>query len=355
MAEESEETEQEDEVGPKDEPEPEEPNDQEILQASTHLVYENALQRIRERVSGHDRLTQRLALAATQHIVAPEGGARLTLVGPSGSGKTTIARAMAAVTNRPFAELSMTDVVQTGWQGPQLSELLSSSLLHQAGALQRAGKGMVPDLIAEAILFLDEADKTAFGGFDGSARDHYLGKQMTILGLLGSNGRVLVGSDSIATNRMMIICAGVFAGLPDTPHLLPKDIEDLGFLHELVERMGVIHRLSPLTGKPLEAVLRKGLEPNLTTARAFGYDLEISDQVISYAAVAVAGGRGGPRSGVSWLRAAADSCLERLLEERAPAGTKITVSPDDVELGRVQPRSEAGSSDRPEEDPPAFL
>lgn len=62
----------------------EEGDQDEILRASTHLVYHNALRRIREQVSGHERLTQRLAMAATQHIVAPEGGLRLTLVGPSG-------------------------------------------------------------------------------------------------------------------------------------------------------------------------------------------------------------------------------------------------------------------------------
>ncbi len=337
-----------------DTPEPTEPSDaerSETLRVATRLVYENNLRLLKAEISGQDRLVQRLALAATHHIVEPASAVRLTLVGPSGTGKTTMARAVARLTNRPFVELSVTDLAQTGWQGPQLSELLSESLSNQVRLLHLEGKGTRADLSKEPVLFLDEFDKCAYGGHVDTARGHYLGKQQTMLGLLGSNGHVLIGSESVSTARMMIICAGVFDGLRETPYPMPADVEALGFMHELVERMGPIFLLEPLRGTPLEKVLRKGIEAKLTTAKAFGYELEISPEAICYTARAIARERAGPRSGVSWLAAAADECLGRLLDSDAPAGSRAILSPDDLRFGRIRNRALPPLPDWPDEPP----
>ncbi len=273
-----------------------------------------------------------------------------------------MARAVARLTNRPFVEISVTDLVQTGWHGPQLSELLAQSLSSQVRLLHMEGKGTLADLTAEPVLFLDEFDKCAYGGHVDSARGHYLGKQQTLLGMLGTNGHVVIGSESVSTARMMIICAGVFAGLPEPPDaetpypeisspVMPSDLEDLGFMKELIERIGTIHRLAPLSGKSLEEVLRKGIQTKLATVRAFGYELEISSEAISYTAKAIAREKAGPRSGVSWLGAAADECLERLLDSDAPAGSRAILTPDDLRFGRVRTRALAAPPDSPDEPP----
>lgn len=334
--------------------EPSEEDAATTMHVASRIVYRNALARIKEKVFGHDHLVPKLAMAATQHIISPASAIRLTLIGPSGSGKTTMARALAAATNRPFVEFSMTDMVQTGWQGHQLSDLISDSLMQQASALHRAGKGEINELMGEAVLFIDEADKAAFAGMDPTSRSHYIGKQQTILGLLGSNGRVIAGSHSLSTNCMMVISGGVFAGMRKTTNPSPADIEALGFLHELVERMGIIHVIDPISGEALKDVLRSGLAANIATARAFGYHLEITDQALSYTANAVRNGVAGPRSGVSWLRSAADNCLGRVLAADAPEGTRITVSPDDLCLPDSK---EAGQHGRPPvegDDPTVF-
>ena len=324
------------------------------MRVASRIVYQNALARIKEKVFGHERLIPKLAMAATQHIISPASAIRLTLIGPSGSGKTTMARALAAATNRPFVEFSMTDMVQTGWHGHQLSDLISDSLLQQASALQRAGKGEIKELMGEAVLFIDEADKAAFAGLDPISRSHYVGKQQTILGLLGSNGRVIAGSHSLPTSCMMVICGGVFSGMRRTSSPSPADIEALGFLHELVERMGIIHVIDPMSGEALKDVLRSGLAANVATARAFGYHLEITDQALSYTANAVGNGVAGPRSGVSWLRNAADNCLGRMLADDAPEGTRITLSPDDLCLPRSNDPVQSEPPPVEGDEPPAF-
>lgn len=320
---------------------------------AARAIHGHALAALEERVQGHRSLLSRLAVSVSQHITTPEAGTRLTLIGPSGSGKTLIARTLASLANRPFAELAMPDVSQTGWMGPQVSEVLSSQLLHQAKTLAATGAGELSAILHESVVFVDEIDKISFKGCDAQTRTAYSGKQQSLLGLLSGTGKVILEGQSFSTSQMMVVCAGVFDGLRDTPFPMPEDIVELGFHHELVERMGMLHRLSPLRGAQLERVLRSGLEPTLETAKTFGYEIDVSPAALAYAANLVAGGAAGPRSGVSWLRAAAEVGLAQMLSDNAPAGHRRVLTPDDLNVSLRSPARpadhESGEDDEVEE------
>lgn len=93
-------------------------------------------------------------------------------------------------------------------------------------------------------------------------------------------------------------------------------------------------RLDPLEGDRLVQVLRSGLSEVWEMFTAFGYRVVFTDQAVSYASRAVekSGGDAGPRLGMSWLPAAAETGLVRPLHARADEGSTWTVTSDDVRI-----------------------
>jgi len=325
----------------------------ESLAAAMRYCFAHARHSLGLRIHGHEELVDALALVVTQHIVAPESAQRLVLIGPSGSGKTTAALALSECMKRPCVRINVEDITATGWSGTQLGDCLAD-IDAQAVTLATRGHGSFEDLRAESIVILDELDKIATSKHEGASWSHQIQKQQSMLGLLAKNGQIVSGSDSrgpvaartLKTDRMLIIGCGVFDGLPSDRDPTPENVIALGFLPELVERMGSLHRLKPLPPEALIDVFKEGLEPVCEHFHAFGYNLDVTREACIYAGQLVSQGHGGPRSGVTWLTAAADGGLLALLKAEAPAGDCFTLTPDDIRVAvrRSEPPT-AGSED----------
>lgn len=280
------------------------------------------------RIRGHGHAVHALSLAGTRHLAAIQagsvtGGARILLIGPSGVGKTHIMTTLADVLAVPLRRVDATMLAQQNWQGTQITDHLQA-LYDEHG----------PAVGQHAIILLDEIDKVCARDSTGSSRDYQLGRQTSLLPLVGVGSEIpLKGGQRCRPDGMFIVMAGVFAGLP--PGLVgPGDLLRLGLMHELVERVGSIIRLEPLPLHELVHVLRAGLSEHVETYRHFGYVLEIDAETLSYVATCLASrvDEAGPRSGISWLRAGADRQLCSLLEGEVPPGIRVTLRPDDVTI-----------------------
>lgn len=283
------------------------------------------------RVVGHDEAIRMLALAGVRHI-GGMGGERLLLVGPSGCGKSTLARALAEALGVPWLLIDVTMLSEQNWHGADLSAHLES-LYDEYGRDAD-----------HAVIVADEIDKVCTAEMTQASKDYRLGKQQSLLPLLGFGSEIpLSGQTPARSDRMLILMAGVFPTLP--PGLVsPGDLLRLGLMHEIVERMGAVIRLDPLEIPQLVRVVRAGLLPAVRAFEKYGFELEIADATLAYVASRVLrGDDAGPRSGVAWLRAAADRLLIRLLDDAAPTGATVCLRPDDV---TVPPhRRSGGQSD----------
>lgn len=304
-------------------------------------LYHEIRARMRQRVVGHSEAVTRLALMGAQHLLGA-ARQRALLVGPSGCGKSTLTRALAEALEVPHVIVDVTGLAEQNWRGYDLSDVARDLYERSDDSLARMHK---------AVVVLDEIDKVGLGQAEGAGKDYRLGKQQSLLSLLGGGLEIRFGlggddrSLSWMTDQALLVGAGVFDGLPTSGPVSPGELIEWGFIPELVERLGSVVRLSPLEGKELIQVLRSDLDEVAKMFDAFGYRLEFTDEAVSYVARAVerSGGSAGPRSGVSWLRAAGERGLVRLLHAKAQEGSTWMVTPDDV---RIPPSISSGSPPR---------
>lgn len=296
--------------------------------------------RMRQRVVGHTEAVTRLALMGAQHLVGATRQ-RALLVGPSGCGKSTLMRALADALRVPHVIVDVTGLAEQNWRGYDLSDVARDLYDRADGSLARMHK---------SVVVLDEIDKVGLGRAEGAGKDYRLGKQQSLLSLLGGGLEIRFGlggddrSLSWMADEALLVGAGVFDGLPPSDPLSPGELIEWGLIPELVERLGSVIRLPPLKGDRLVRVLRSGLAEVEEMFSAFGYRVEFTDQAVSYTARAVEEGQGnaGPRSGASWLRAAAEKGLIRLLHARAEAESTWWVTPDDVRIPQAISRQQPG-------------
>jgi|SRR5665213_302503 len=334
----------------------EEPQDQQfdaLSRALARSVFESVLGRLRKDVVGHDDVLQHLALVAAQHTAVKSGG-RVLLVGPSGCGKTTLARALAASMSLPSVLIEAPEFSETNWEGTNLADVMGqlySDSVDMLGA--GANRGMAAmDLMQRSVVIIDEIDKITSAGWGSpSSREYRRGKQQSLLPLLGTgtlNFRISKQGPTVPfkAEGMLIICCGVFDGLPDR-NIASRDLVALGLMPELVDRMGSIHRLRPLATSQLTTIISAGMTAVSDTVSAFGYTLEVLPETLIYAAQLVQQGIGGTRAATSWLRVAAESRCLAMLDQHTPEGSSCIITPDDLVGARVARRGR-----RPPPDPP---
>ena len=303
--------------------------------AAAYALIRDALAR---RVVGHSDAVSTLSLAGVRHV-AGMSRQRLLLVGPSGCGKSTLTRALAETLLVPWLLIDVTMMSEQNWAGGNLSDFLSTLFREHAARSARA------------VVVLDELDKVCAAGFERTSREYRIGKQQSLLPLLGTGSEIPIPGDiKLRPDHMLVIGSGVFAGLPPGP-VGPGDLLRLGLMHEIVERMRSVIRLEPLPMEALMEVLRAGMREAGITFRRFGWALEVPRETLVYVASAVARGddEAGPRSGVSWLRAAADRLLVRMFEQSAEPDTLGVLHPDDVRIPRRRPADpeSGGGAGRP--------
>jgi hypothetical protein len=183
---------------------------------------------------------------------------RLTLVGPTGSGKTMLARRLAEALALPYLVAPVTDLVETGWQGTQLSDLLGQ--LHPEAYQAALTRSPHDDLFSDeslpvvrerGVLILDEIDKLAvprgLATRDTAAGAWRIGRQQSLLPLLDPLSHVLVAprtTNSQTTvqwslGQTLVISCGAFSELVPEVDVTPRDLVAAGLLPELVDRLGV--------------------------------------------------------------------------------------------------------------------
>ena len=217
------------------------------------------------RIALHAARAEMLRSGVDDHAV---GQMVVCLVGSSGSGKSFLAGRMTAAAGVPYVQQDSTSLTSQGYVGEDLDSpyrLLSNSV----GDASEASRG---------IIFLDEFDKkSARNGRDVCG----LAIQQELLGRLQATSPFLVGGKRQYDCRPYLFdgrptgyfLAGVFSGLAEViekqagrrgigfasgfgnrHHIRIQDaLKELGFLDELVNRIGLVLRLPDPT---IENVMR---------------------------------------------------------------------------------------------------
>jgi ATP-dependent protease Clp ATPase subunit len=227
--------------------------------------------------------------------------------------------------------IDVAELAETNWAGHTLADAL--------GALYRAANESVPNM-RRAVVVLDEVDKTSTHGLETSSLAYRIGKQTSLIPLLGGAPvAVRIGDTNAPTvtwraDRALIIAAGTFSMLGFDGAVTPERLVRAGFMPELVERFGEVLTLEPLTGAALRRVLGRGLLDTRELFALYGYRLAVSPEALDYAAARIRSGRFGPRSALAWLRAAAHRGLLELIDRDANADVEWRLTPDELSHGR---------------------
>ena len=240
-------------------------------------------------VVGQHRAKRRLAMAVYRHYLGlrlralrrqPQGLGRQhqLLLGPTGVGKSHLVRALTQVLGVPTAFVSAPSLVETGYVGTPVEAAFATLLECAGGDVALAEHG---------IVFLDELDKVRRArdvGRDVSGE----GVQNGLLTLLDGRPVRVRGRDQdqvMDSSHVLFLCTGAFEGLEGIvgrrlsrrqggigfrghawsrgdaaraellAEVQPEDLEQYGFIPELVGRFAGILALEPLTREDLDHVL----------------------------------------------------------------------------------------------------
>jgi ATP-dependent Clp protease ATP-binding subunit ClpX len=315
-------------------------------------------------VVGQDRVKRMLAVAAANHYKRMSlsgrrlGKSNVLLAGPTGSGKTLLAKALADYLDVPLLVTDVTGLTQAGYAGDDVEMILSALVRLAGGDVARAERG---------IVFLDEIDKLARRSPGAAGRSLDVsgeGVQQSLLKIVeGTAVRLPERGQSsppveVSTENILFIAGGAFAELAEisqdrrrhgtlgfgrdlgTPEAGDPEFDDLvefGMLPEFLGRFPVFGRLSALTAEQLRLVLLDAEHAVIPEFRRLlacdQIGLRFTDDAVSRIACDAAG-RG---SGARGLRGIVENLLTDVMyhASRLPDRTRLTVTEDDVVLGRV--------------------
>ena len=245
---------------------------------------------------GQERAKKILAVSAHNHykrlMIFRESGynkekhldkTNTILIGPTGSGKTFLVKKLAEFMGVPHYIADASSLTAAGYVGGSVDSLVE-------GLVDASNEDY--DAASTGIIFIDEVDKIAKRGIAGNKKD--VGGESVQQGLL----KIIEGTDvsierstglakvklNIDTSFMFIICGGAFVGLEDiiadrlklspetsigltgTPkedvntneflqYVIPDDIEQYGFIPELIGRIPLIATLEELSVEELYKIL----------------------------------------------------------------------------------------------------
>lgn len=236
------------------------------------------------------------------------------VLGPTGTGKTFTFRTAAEWLRLPFISIDATSLVPAGIVGQQVEDIAANLVNLADEILRESGLPRYRDddlrLAERGVVVLDEFDKLSAPS-DGRASDASLksGVQRRVLKLLeGSPVSVGVrlhsegaqsGLRTMDTRGLLIVAAGAFEGIDkvrarrpqsisrrpgDRDKILSVDIQNFGFIPELVARLPVMIEFSPLSQDEMLAILRDENTSPITTwtnyVRSMGATLSISEETL---------------------------------------------------------------------------
>ena len=208
------------------------------------------------------------------------------LIGDSGVGKTFLAKTIADMLDVPFAIADATSITEAGYVGDDVENMLTRLLQNADGDLTRAEKG---------IIVIDEIDKIARKSENPSITRDVSGEgvQMALLKIIEgtiSNVSPMGGRRNpvqqyiqMDTSNILFICCGAFDGLrqiverrlnkdksnigftsetinienDNQYEVTPEDLQQYGFIPELIGRIPIISILEKLDEQALVDILSK--------------------------------------------------------------------------------------------------
>jgi ATP-dependent protease Clp ATPase subunit len=267
---------------------------------------------------------------------------RVLLAGPSSAGKSHLAASLAHVTDLPLVVEDASQIVEHGWEGRQVADVMARALAacdDDLSLLERRG----------VLLVLDEIDKATAvhrgrNGEDADPRGSAVraSRQAALLQLLWGESAVVFKSrsgESVAcrTDRWAVIGLGAFA---EAPWVRPgavvsdTDLTQWGMTAQFAARFTQRWVLEPRSVDDLADILlrsRDGVAGLRAAVSAYGFSLEVDPASVRLLARQVADEELTLRTAVGRLT---DAVLDRLvvaLSARTPATTSvIQLRPDDL-------------------------
>jgi len=301
------------------------------------------------------------------------------LIGPTGSGKTFLMKNIAEFLGVPFGITSAAGLVEAGYRGNSVENVVRSLVDAANRDPRRAETG---------IAFVDEIDKIrrcSLSDRDVSGE----GVQNAILTIL--DGRLSDGVDgnnypTVDTSRMLFVMAGAFVGLeeivskrmqfhakrfgfseavasrqvavgPSTDlldHVTPEDLIEFGMIPEFVGRFAWIANLTKLTEHDIFAMLKSNLEHTALAmqkrqAMEHGVELTISDEALQYLTRKAVEKNTGIRGVDSAIRQVTEDLMFEIPELADDGVIEIQIDLDSV-LGKGPPKMIKGASDKARHD-----
>lgn len=200
-------------------------------------------------VRGQERAKRDLASATYRHYLAHEhyrrtrenlGRQHVLLMGPTGSGKTYLLKLLTEFLGVPVTYVSATSLVEVGFRGRSVDDIIKSLLDRAQG---------IPAIAERGVVLIDEIDKIRRQDVGGGRDVSGEGVQNALLTML--DGRIADSVDAVRhaavdTSRLFFVCTGAFVGLADiVQRRLAKGSQSIGFgamcSEDRAEALGLKH------------------------------------------------------------------------------------------------------------------